>query len=70
MCLQVRRGFAGVHAMGVACGAVVGCGRDCVRSAQKEVGRRFRKVAEEKVVGGAKCDHPAVVALTMKWREE
>ena len=63
-------GLAGVHAMGVACGAAVGCGRVCVRSAQKEVGQQFRKVGEEKVVGGAQCCHPVVVALMMKWREE
>ena len=56
--------------MGVACGAPAGCGRVCVRGAQKEVGQRFRKVAEEKAVGGAQCDHPVVVALMMKWREE
>ena len=63
-------GLVGVYAMGVVSGAVVVRGRVCVRSAQKEVGKWFRKVAEEKAVGGAKCDHPAVVALMMKWREE
>ena len=63
-------GRAGVRAMGVACGAPVGCGRVCVRGAQKEVGQRFRKVGEEKAVAGAQSGHPVVVALMMKWREE
>ena len=52
--------------MGVACGAPVGGRRRvCVCRAQKEVGKWFRKVAEEKAVGGAKCDHPVVVAVMM-----
>ena len=56
--------------MEVACGAVVGCGRVCVRSAQKEVGQQFRKVGEEKAVAGAQCGHPVVVAQMRKWRGE
>ena len=52
--------------MGVACGAAVGCGRVCVRSAQKEVGQRFRKVGEDKAVAGAQCCHPVVVAQMRK----
>ena len=59
-------GLAGVHAMGVACGAAVGRGRVCVRGAQKEVGQRFRKVGEEKTVAGAQCCHPVVVAQMRK----
>ena len=56
--------------MGVACGAPVGCGRVCVRGAQKEVGKRFRKVGEEKAVAGAQCGHPVVVAQVRKRRGE
>ena len=52
--------------MGVACGAPVGCGRVCVRGAQKEVGQRFLKVGEEKAVAGAQCCHPVVVAQMWK----
>ena len=59
-------GLAGVRAMGVACRAPFGCGWVCVRSAQKEVGQRFRKVGEEKAVAGAQRCHPVVVAQMRK----
>ena len=52
--------------MVVACGAVVVRGRVCVRSAQKEVGKRFRKMGEEKAVAGAQCGHPVLVAQMRK----